>query len=231
LITLEGGEGAGKSSQAAQLGAHLRAIRRQVIISREPGGTELGERIRALTREPASLLAELFLFEAARAQLVAGVVRPALDGGAVVILDRYADSTLAYQGYGRGIPLKEIRALNAIATAGLVPDLTFLLDIDVERGLARKLGEIGHDAIGREHREFHERVRAGYRALAAAEPARWTVIDASLPPSEIAEEIWARVSALVHATREVMSRAQRPRPSTGSGRAVEGSAHGEPVEP
>jgi len=204
LITLEGGEGAGKSSQAAQLGAHLREIQREFIITREPGGTELGERIRALTREPASPLAELFLFEAARAQLVAGVVRPALERGAVVILDRYIDSTLAYQGYGRGIALDQIRTLNAIATGGLIPDRTFLLDIDVERGLARKLGEIGHDAIGREHRAFHERVRAGYRALAAAEPGRWSVVDASLSPSEIAGQIWEWVSALLHATREVM---------------------------
>jgi dTMP kinase len=202
LITLEGGEGAGKSSQAAQLGARLREIQRRVIITREPGGTDLGEGIRALTREPAGPLAELFLFEAARAQLVSEVLRPALAAGNIVVLDRYTDSTLAYQGYGREIPLDQIRALNKVATGGLMPDLTLLLDIDVERGLARKLGEIGQDSIGHEHRAFHERVRDGYRALAAAEPQRWTVMDASRPAAEIADAIWDRVRRLLGARGE-----------------------------
>ncbi len=101
--------------------------------------------------------------------------------------------TLAYQGYGRGLDLDGLRQVNAIATGGLTPDLTILLDLDVERGLQRKLGEIGHDAIGREHREFHERVRAGYLQLAAAEPRRWLILDAALPPDALEERIWAAV--------------------------------------
>ncbi len=193
LITFEGGEGGGKSTQVAHLAGNLRAAGRSVLTAREPGGTELGERVREITRDPATPLAELFLFEAARAQLVAEVVRPALMAGAAVILDRYADSTLAYQGYGRGLDLAQLRQANAIATSGLTPDLTFLLDIDVERGLQRKLGEIGHDAIGREHRDFHQRVRNGYLTLAAAEIERWAVLDATQPPDEIAARVWAVV--------------------------------------
>ena len=195
LITFEGGEGGGKSTQVARLARRLRASGREVVTAREPGGTELGERVRAITRDPAAPIAELFLFEAARAQLIAEIVRPAVTSGAVVILDRYADSTLAYQGYGRGLNLGEVRQANTTATGGLVPDLTVLLDIDVEHGLQRKLGEIGHDAIGREHREFHERVREGYRTLAEAEARRWVVLDATLAPDELEERIWETVEA------------------------------------
>jgi dTMP kinase len=193
LITFEGGEGSGKSTQVAHLARRLRTEGWEVVTAREPGGTELGERVRAITRDPAAPLAELFLFEAARAQLVTELVRPALAASAIVILDRYADSTLAYQGYGRGLDLGMLRQVNAIATGGLTPDLTFLLDLDVDEGLQRKLGEIGHDAIGREHRAFHERVRAGYLTLAAAEPERWLVLDAALPPDVLAERVWAAV--------------------------------------
>jgi len=202
LITLEGGEGAGKSSQAAQLGAHLRAIRRQVIISREPGGTELGERIRALTREPASLLAELFLFEAARAQLVAGVVRPALDGGAVVILDRYADSTLAYQGYGRGFDLQLLAELNRLASDGMKPDLTIVLDCPVETGLdrtrRRARGDVRRpDRFEGEEVDFHRKVRAGFLAIAKAEPGRVTVVDSARDLDAVSADIRRALDDLI----------------------------------
>ena len=202
LITFEGGEGTGKSTQAARLTARLRAGGSSVVSAREPGGTEVGERIRAVTREPASPLAELFLFEAARAQLVAEVIEPALAAGAVVILDRFTDSTLAYQGHGRGLDLATIVELNAVATHGIRPDLTLLLDLDVDTGLARKLGEIGHDAIGKEHRDFHERVRSGYLELAAAEPQRWVVLDGTLPPQELQESVWEAVSKCVRSRQD-----------------------------
>lgn len=190
FITFEGGEGTGKSTQVARLAARVRATGRTAVTAREPGGTEIGERIRAITREPAAPLAELFLFEAARAQLVAELIEPSLAKGAVVILDRFTDSTLAYQGYGRGLDLSMIAELNQIAVQGILPDLTFLLDLDVDIGLARKLGEIGHDAIGQEHRDFHQRVREGYLELARGEPERWSVLDAGLPLQELEEVIW-----------------------------------------
>jgi dTMP kinase len=194
LITLEGGEGSGKSTQIDLLASRLRASGYETRTAREPGATVLGERVRELTRQiPAAPLAELFLFEAARAQLVVDVLVPTLASGAVVILDRFSDSTLAYQGYGRGLDPDEIRRVNEIATRGVRPALTILLDLDVVTGLARKLGEIGQDAIGKEHRDFHERVRSGYLAMAGQEPERWVVLDATLPPDLLAERIWEAV--------------------------------------
>jgi dTMP kinase len=221
LITFEGGEGSGKSTQVAGLARRLRAASRDVLIAREPGGTVVGERIRPLTRDPevagryfmtltglprwssATPLAETLLFEAARSQLVSELVLPGLQSGAIIILDRFADSTLAYQGYGRGLRLDVVGQLNSIATQGITPDLTLLLDLEIEPALARKLGEIGRDTIGKEHREFHERVREGYRALAAAEPQRWVVLDGTLPPNELEERIWAIVEARIAALPDV----------------------------
>ncbi|HEY8490949.1 MAG TPA: dTMP kinase [Dehalococcoidia bacterium] len=217
FVTLEGGEGSGKSSQARALEARLRASGRAVTVTREPGGTDLGEVVRQVIRKPAlarrvfsgltdsvtwsgvTPLAELFLFEAARAQLVAEVVRPALAAGAVVLSDRFTDSTLAYQGYGRGLDLELVRTVNGYAAAGVTPDLTVLLDVPVEVGLARKAGEAGVDAIGREALAFHQRVRRGYLALAAAEPERWLVVDAAAPPERVTEAIWARLAPLLAA--------------------------------
>lgn len=215
FVTLEGGEGTGKSTQVRALAARVRAAGIEVLTAREPGGTDLGEALRPITRKPAMArriygaltgdshwsrvapLAEVFLYEAARAQLMAELVQPGLERGAVVILDRFSDSTCAYQGYGRGIDLTAIKALNEIATSGIQPDLTLLLDLDVEIGLSRKLGEIGRDAIGNEHRSFHERARAGYLAMAAAEPERWVVLDASQSPDQIAEQVWRIVEPLL----------------------------------
>ena len=194
------------------LAGFLRAAGRQVVLAREPGGTPLGEIARALSRKPAVArrfhrvltgvdwqqidpLAELLLMEASRAQLVAAVVLPALERGDAVILDRFADSSLAYQGYGRGMDLAIVEAANVIATGGLTPDLTVLLDLDPAIGVARKRGEQGRDAIGSESLAFHQRVRDGYRALAEAAPSRWLVLDALQPVETLAAAIRRRLSS------------------------------------
>lgn len=215
LVTFEGGEGAGKSTQVELLAERIRAAGREALTAREPGGTTLGELLRPLTRKPATArriyrkltgdttwsrltpLSELFLYEASRAQLVAELIKPALDRGAAVLLDRFTDSTLAYQGYGRGLDLESIRTVNRIATGGLQPDITFLLDLGVPLGLTRKQHESGRDAIGGEDRSFHERVRAGYLAMAAAEPERWVVLDASLAAEQLSETIWRLVRRIL----------------------------------
>jgi dTMP kinase len=206
-VTLEGGEGAGKSTQARALAARLGALGREVVLTREPGGTPFGEIVRTLALHHAARpadppvdvgeRAELLLFAASRAQLVEAVIRPALHRGAVVLCDRFTDSTLAYQGYGRGISLEVIRQANAIATGGLSPDLTVLLDLPAEAGLARRLGEAAPDHFEREAIAFHERLRAGFLTLAAAEPGRWLVLDALRPPAELTDAIWVRLQPLV----------------------------------
>jgi dTMP kinase len=196
FITLEGGEGSGKSSQAQALKALLEAKGYAVTATHEPAGCPLGQRVRELLADPSLELdprSELFLFAAARAQNVAEVIRPALERGEVVVCDRFADSTVAYQGYGRGLSLGDVRQANRIASQGLVPDLTVLLDVPVEVGLARKRGEDAPDRIGQEGAEFHERVRQGYLALAAEEPGRFLMVDGTLPPAEITERIWRRL--------------------------------------
>jgi len=195
FVTLEGGEGAGKSVQAGALCARLRAAGVNAITTREPGGTPLGERLRAillgLSNEHAELapLSEALLFMAARAELVAAVIRPALARGELVICDRFSDSTRAYQGYGKGMDLSVIDELNAIATGGLAPDVVVLLDLPPDVGLSRRPPEGNSDRFGRENIAFHERVRAGYRALAAQDPDRWFVVDASRPRDAIADAI------------------------------------------
>jgi dTMP kinase len=196
LITFEGGEGSGKTTQVELLAQKLRAAGWEVVALREPGGTALGEELRRLLlhadKEPC-VEAELLLFLAARAQLVNEVIRPALDRGAVVICDRFSDSTLAYQGYGRGVDVATIRTLNRWATGGLTPDLTVLLDVPVDVGRRRKHGD--DDTFHREPVSFHVRVREGYLYLAASEPARWLVVDASQEPARIGDAIWDRARA------------------------------------
>lgn len=199
FVTLEGGEGAGKSTLVAALAERARGRGIDVILCREPGGTPLGERLRealfGLETAP-SALGELLTFSAARAELVATVIRPGLDAGALVICDRFTDSTLAYQGYGRGLDIETIRAVNAAATGGLVPELTLLLDLEPAVGRAR--GQAGgSDYLEREAIAFHEQVRAGFLALAAAEPTRWVVLDASQPADAVREAAWARVESLI----------------------------------
>jgi dTMP kinase len=183
FITLEGPEGAGKTLQAERLAEALRARGFAVLLTREPGGTRLGDQLRTvvLARDGGVIepRTDALLFNAARAQLVGEVVNPALATGMVVVCARFADSTLAYQGYGAGVPLDELRVLAGIATQGLVPDLTLLLDIDPAIGLARKADA---DRTRFEHdfdADFHARVRAGFLELAKGEPSRFRVIDAS----------------------------------------------------
>lgn len=198
FITLEGGEGAGKSTQAAALRERLAAAGYTVTLTNEPGGTALGrETWRFIARGGLQPLTELLLFAAARAQHVAEVIRPSLARGEAVVSDRYADSTFAYQGYGRGLPIRQVRALNRIATQGLLPDLTILLDLPVEVGLARKGAPDASDSIGALGAAFHRRVRRGYLALAQEEPARFLVVDGTLPPAAVTERIWERVRALL----------------------------------
>ncbi|MCE5314153.1 MAG: dTMP kinase [Armatimonadota bacterium] len=179
FLTIEGVEGAGKSTLAERIANVLRACGREVIVTMEPGGCELGVRVRQLVLDSANVIsdrAELLLFEAARAQHVDETILPALSCGAVVICDRFADSSLAYQGYARGIDPDMVRTLNDFAASGLVPDLTILLDLPVDKGLARQNGV---DRVSSEGVGFHESVRQGYLALAKAEPDRFVIIDAT----------------------------------------------------
>ncbi len=199
FITFEGGEGCGKSTQSRLLSEKLYQQNIPVVLTHEPGGTALGNEIRrVLKREqgiPISPRAELFLFVASRAQLVTELIRPALREGKVVICDRFAHSTLVYQGYGRGLDLPTLEMVNNMATENLEPDLVILLNISPEQGLKRK-GSL-RDRFELEDLSFHRRVREGYLKMAAAEPNRWLVIDAYLPKGEIAEIIWDKVSKLL----------------------------------
>ena len=202
FITIEGPEGAGKTTQAARLEAHLQASGVPVIRTREPGGTALGERIRDLLLDaadhrdqPIDPLADALLFNAARRQLVEEVIRPALSAATSVVCARFADSTLAYQGYGAGLPLDELRAVQAVATGGLVPDLTVLLDVPPEIGLSRKTRASRNRFEASFDLAFHQRVRAGFLALAEAEPSRFRVIDSSRRIDAVIPEVIAAVVA------------------------------------
>jgi dTMP kinase len=192
FVSFEGPEGSGKSTQIHRLAASLAEQGHAVWTTREPGGTRVGEMIRPLLlgpqAGPLSAWSEALLFTAARAQLVDEVIRPRLQQGELVLCDRYSDSTLAYQGYGRGIDLETMRRLQAEATGGLTPDLTLLLDLPVEAGLAR-IPRGAKDRLDRETIAFHQRVYAGYREMAAREPQRWRQIDALRDPDEVASRI------------------------------------------
>jgi dTMP kinase len=202
FVTLEGGEGSGKSTQARLLAERLREAGLEVCLTQEPAGASLGALLKSLLERraagegpPITAQAELFLFAAARADHVRTVIRPALDAGTIVVCDRFADSTLAYQGYGRGLPLDDVRKASEIATGGLAPDLTLLLDLPPEVGLARAdathdAGEKQRDALGEETLDFHRRVRKGFLEIALAEPERVVVIDATRPETVVAEVMW-----------------------------------------
>lgn len=202
FITFEGPEGGGKSTQVQALAEALRAEGRTVLVTREPGGTPLAEKIRALVQEermdPPVARSEVLLFLAARAQVVAEVIRPALARGEWVLCDRFADSTFAYQGYGRGIDVDLLRHFNDFATEGLVPDLTVLLDVPPEVSRARLAARqaataTAADRIEQAGAEFHARLRTGFLELAKAEPARFAVIDASRPLAEVSRQVLAAV--------------------------------------
>jgi len=198
FITLEGPEGSGKSSQLPELAAFLRGAGYEVIVTREPGGTAVGDQIRdvLMKMENVSIVprTEILLFLAARAQHVEELIRPALAEGKVVLCDRYGDSTLAYQGYGHATDLETLRLLLDFATGGLRPDLTLLLDVPVSKGMARKReNDSEWNRLDAYTEAFHERVRQGYLSLAAAEPDRWQIIDASQTKQTVQDEMRAAV--------------------------------------
>ncbi len=198
FITFEGGEGCGKSTQVKRLAAALEAKGVKVLLTREPGGTRLAEMIRTLlkdeTEDPPVDRAELLLFLAARAQLVRNVIRPALDAGTWVLSDRFSDSTIAYQGYGRGLSVDFVKAANEFACEGLTPDLTFLLDVEPSVAAQRMRGReaatnTSADRIERAGDDFHARLRRGFHELAEANPSRIVTIDATGTPEEVARRI------------------------------------------
>ncbi len=207
FITFEGPEGSGKSSHARRVVERLRQGGLTVLTTREPGGTPTGELIREMLQheragEPLTDASEVLLFCASRAQLVERVIRPALERGEWVVCDRFTDSTLAYQGYGRGFDLGILRQLNGFAVAGVLPDVTLLMDVPVEAGLARvhargaDTGQ-GADRIEREEISFHQRMREGYLEMAAQEPERWIRIDTQPPPEVVAAAVWDGLSERV----------------------------------
>lgn len=197
FITFEGPEGSGKSTQLPRLAQFLEESGYSVVKTREPGGTKIGDQIReVLMRMENTELhprTEILLFLAARAQLVEELIRPSLQEGKIILCDRYGDSTLAYQGYGHGLNLDDLRAMLQFATGGLKPDLTILLDIDVLTGLKRKKIKAEWNRIDAFELSFHERVREGYHILAAQEPDRWKIVDAAQNPEQVQKEIRAIV--------------------------------------
>ena len=208
FLSIEGGDGAGKSTQAELLMAHLEASGIDAVLVHEPGGTQIGDQVRRLVKGDVerSPMSELLLFQAARTQLVHDVIQPALAARRVVVTDRYADSSVAYQGYGRGLDLSAVHALNHVATGGLMPDATILLEITPEQALARLDGTDGSSGraddpdqarFEREPIEFHLRVAKGFRTLASLEPDRWFVVDASARTDSVADKVWSIVSNLL----------------------------------
>jgi len=200
FITFEGGEGSGKTVQAKALYRRLLKLAIPAVLTHEPGGTpfakKIGRWLKWAEGTDISPLTELLLFNASRAQLVTEVIQPSLKEGKVVICDRYADSTTAYQSYGRGLDLEMVKAVNNAATQGLKPDLTVLLDIPAEEGLARKQTK-KQDRFEREALGFHQKVREGYLKLAADDPGHWLVIYATLPQDKIEQIIWRRARQLL----------------------------------
>ena len=201
FISFEGIEGTGKTTQAGFLSERLGAEGRDVFLTYEPGGTIVGKKIREVLLEPdhteMSYVTELLLYNADRAQHLAEKIVPALDKGKVVITDRFSDSTVAYQGYGRGIDLALILSIDNIATAGIRPDLTILFDLDAETGLRRNKKMNKVDRLELEDVEFHKKVREGFLKIAEAEPDRVRIVDASRPIEQVRGEIWSIVRQFV----------------------------------
>jgi dTMP kinase len=193
FITLEGPDGSGKTSQLPLLAEALRKAGYEVLTTREPGGTSIGDQIRGvlfdLNNKKMNPRSEILLFQASRAQLVEEVIRPALAAGSVVLCDRYADSTLAYQGYGHRVDLKTLGEIVHFATGGLKPDLTLFLDISVQEGLKRRNAGGDWNRLDDYDLEFHQRVHDGYNKLIAAEPQRWVRVDAARSPEVVAADL------------------------------------------
>ena len=194
FVTFEGPDGSGKSTQILWLAEHLKGLGQSVLLTREPGGTAISEQIRDVLHDLRNRAmrpqTEILLYSAARAQLVGEVIRPALAQGAVVLCDRYADSTLAYQGYGHGLDLDTLRRVTSFATGGLRPDLTLLFDLDPAEGLRRRQsGGLEWNRLDDYDLAFHQRVRDGYHALAKAEPDRWVVLDAAQDRDRLQTEV------------------------------------------
>ena len=204
FITFEGPDGSGKTTQIRLLADWLRERGYEVVLTREPGGTDIGNQIRHVLHDPDNVemdaRTEILLYSASRAQNVAQFIRPALSASKIVISDRYADSTLAYQGYGRCLDLDTLETITAFATGGLAPDLTLYLDVPAQEGLSRRQsGGEEWNRLDAEALEFHQRARAGYLSLIAQDPSRWIVIDAARPIEEIQSEIRAVVQTRLDA--------------------------------
>jgi dTMP kinase len=199
FIVFEGCEGCGKSTQARTLYRRLCSQEIPVVLTFEPGGTVLGNRIRKILKNRGSTLicpeTELFLFVASRIQLITEIICPALQRGDVVVCDRFSPSTLAYQGYGRHLPISTVQLINNLSVKNIEPDINILLDIPPEEGLARRLD--CRDSFESMDLQFHHRVREGYLKMASVDPARWEVIDASLPRKQITNIIWDKIEALL----------------------------------
>ncbi len=198
FITLEGPEGGGKSTQAKRLVDHLQAQGHEVLFTREPGGTEIGDQIRkvimSLANKSMSPEAEFLLFSASRAQVVRELIEPQLERGGFVVCDRFYDSSLAYQGYGHELDLELLRTITGFVSGGLVPDLTFLLDLTSELGLERRKQDGRWNRLDDYDLAFHERVREGYHRLAELDPDRWVQIDAAQTEDQIQEQIRGAVA-------------------------------------
>jgi dTMP kinase len=202
FITLEGPEGSGKSTHASRLAEYLRSKGRDVLLTREPGGTSIGDQIRAILNDHANAAmlprAEILLFCASRAQLVSQMIRPHLAQGGTVVCDRFADSTLAYQGYGRGLDRRVLKSISDFATNRLLPDVTLLLDLPVEVGLARRRrSDSDWNRLDAQEVDFHRRVRDGYLQLARRSPKRWIRIDADREEEDVWSQILRAVSARI----------------------------------
>jgi dTMP kinase len=201
FVTLEGPDGCGKTVQSKRLAEHLRSEGLNVVMTREPGGTEIGDQIRqvimSLENRQMDPRTEFLLFTASRAQLVKEVIRPHLEAGGVIVSDRFYDSSFAYQGYGHGLPLDELRAITAFATGGLVPDLTLLIDLPAKAGLARRKTGGNWNRMDAYDLAFHQRVRTAYRTMAQAEPERWRTVDGDQSPDNVQAALQAAVEAFV----------------------------------
>ncbi len=215
FITLEGIEGCGKSTQARLLGEYLRAHGYVTVETREPGGTPLAEKVRAVLldrwREPIAPETEAFLIFAARRQHVAQVIQPALAKNAIVLCDRFSDSTLAYQGYARGLGLSTLRSLNRLATETITPDLTLVFDLPVAKGLARRRSSTEQNRLDRETMQFHEKVRAGFLDLAKRDPGRMKVIPAGAAREKIARIVTLTLAPLLNERHPPLAQDPPPR--------------------